>query len=373
MTVENGGNGGRLESLDALRGFDMIWITGLSGLVATIGLQLPGGEASWLFRQMCHVEWNGRHFIDTIYPLFIFIAGISFPFSFARQRERGDSSLRMHLKVLKRAALLVVLGLVYNGSLNGEAWPFRWASVLGRIGLTWMLAAFVYMHTGVRTRLLLVAALLAGYWAVLLNCVSPLAPAGASPLSLEGCFMGFLDTFLTPGTFWEKGIFEPSGVPMSVVSVGTALLGMTAGDIVRAARWTPGRKAAVLLCAGIVLLAAGLCVSLSVPVNKKLWTPSYTLCVGGYSFLVFALFYWLIDVRGLRGWATPFTWVGMNAIALYMMQALVPMGAVSMRLTGWFAALVPTAAHDVVIVAGHVSLTLLAAAFLYRHKVFFKV
>ena len=230
MTVENGGNDGRLESLDALRGFDMIWITGFSGLVATIGLQLPGGEASWLFRQMCHVEWNGLHFIDTIYPLFIFIAGIAFPFSFARQRERGDSSLRMHLKVLKRAALLVVLGLVYNGSLNGEAWPFRWASVLGRIGLTWMLAAFVYMHTGVRTRLLLVAALLAGYWAVLLNCVSPLAPAGASPLSLEGCFMGFLDTFLTPGTFWEKGIFEPSGVPMSVVSVGTALLGMTAGD-----------------------------------------------------------------------------------------------------------------------------------------------
>ena len=230
MTVENGGNGGRLESLDALRGFDMIWITGLSGLVATIGLQLPGGEASWLFRQMCHVEWNGLHFIDTIYPLFIFIAGIAFPFSFARQRERGDSSLRMHLKVLKRAALLVVLGLVYNGSLNGEAWPFRWASVLGRIGLTWMLAAFVYMHTGVRTRLLLVAALLAGYWAVLQNCVSPIAPAGASPLSLEGCFMGYLDTFLTPGTFWEKGIFEPSGVPMSVVSVGTALLGMTAGD-----------------------------------------------------------------------------------------------------------------------------------------------
>ena len=220
----------RLESLDAFRGFDMMWIMGASSILVAICSLFPGGENCFLVQQMDHVKWHGLAFMDLIFPTFLFIAGISFPFSFARQRERGDSSLRMHLKVLKRAALLVVLGLVYNGSLNGEAWPFRWASVLGRIGLTWMLAAFVYMHTGVRTRLLLVAALLAGYWAVLLNCVSPLAPAGASPLSLEGCFMGFLDTFLTPGTFWEKGIFEPSGVPMSVVSVGTALLGMTAGD-----------------------------------------------------------------------------------------------------------------------------------------------
>lgn len=361
----------RLESLDALRGFDMIWITGLSAVVYVFGMLLPGGEQSWPCLQMSHVQWHGLHFIDTVYPLFIFIAGISFPFSYAKQCERGVSALTSHLKVLKRAAMLVLLGLIFNGSLNGQPWPFRCASVLGRIGLTWMLAAFVYMHTGLKTRLGIVAALLVGYGIVLKTCVSPLALAGADPLSLQGCFMGYLDTLLTPGTFWEDGIFEPSGVPMSVVSVGTALLGMTAGDIVRAARWTRERKAAILLRAGVALIVAGLCVSAVIPVNKKLWSPSYTLCVGGYSFALFSLFYWLIDVRGWKAWAAPLKWIGMNAIALYMLQSLVSLGETSKRLFGWLAAWFPT--PDPVWVLGHLALTLLIAWFLQRHKIFFKV
>ncbi len=363
--------GERVGALDALRGFDMAWITGLSLVVCAFAPLLPPGLGSWLSLQMEHVEWHGLRFIDTVYPLFVFIAGASFPFSFAKQRARGDSPLKMHLKVVRRAALLVLLGLVYNGSLDGCAWPFRCASVLGRIGLTWALAALVYMHTGPRTRLGVVAALLVGYGAVLLTCVSPLAPAGADPLSLEGCFMGYLDTLLTPGTFWEKGVFEPSGVPMSVTSAGTALLGMAAGDVLRAGRWTRERKAAVLLGAGAALLAAGLCAALAVPVNKKLWSPSYTLCMGGYSFAMLAVFYWLIDVRGWRGWATPFTWVGMNAIALYLLQAFMPLHAASTRLFGWLAALLPT--PEPAIACGHFALTLLVAWFLHRHRIFFKV
>lgn len=365
------GASGRLESLDAIRGFDMLWITGLGGVCCSLGALLPGGEGSWLYQQMQHVEWNGLHLMDMVYPLFLFIAGISFPFSLAKQVARGDSPARMHLRILKRAVLLVLLGIVYNGALASATWPFRWASVLGRIGLSWALAAFVYLHCGLRTRIGVIAALLAGYAAVLLWCVSPLAPAGTNPMSLEGCFMGYLDTFLTPGVLYEKGVFEPSGVPMSVVSVGTALLGMCAGDVVRAARWSGARKAATLLLAGVALLAAGLAVAVAVPVNKKLWSPSFTLVVGGMSFALFAAFYWLIDVRGWKTWATPLKWVGMNAIALYFAHSLFSFNAVARRFVGFAEGWFPQPSLTVTL--GHLALTLLVAGFLFRKKVFFKV
>ena len=365
------GTAGRLESLDAIRGFDMLWIVGLGGVCCSIGVLLPGGADSWLCQQMQHVEWNGLHLMDMVYPLFLFIAGISFPFSISKQIARGDSAGRIHLRILKRAALLMALGIIYNGSLASAVWPTRWASVLGRIGLSWAMAAIVYLHCGLRTRIGVIAMLLAVYAAVLLWCASPLVPSGTDPMSLEGCFMGYLDRFLTPGTLNEKGVFAPSGVPMSAVSVGTALLGMCAGDVVRAARWDGPRKTAVLLGLGVALLAAGLAVSAVIPINKKLWSPSYTLVAGGASFALFAAFYWLIDVRGWRSWALPLRWVGTNAIAMYFAHALLPFDEIARRLVGFAAGLFPE--PSLVITLGDLALTLLMARFLYRQKVFFKV
>ena len=229
----------------------------------------------------------------------------------------------------------------------------------------------VYLHCGLRTRIGVIAMLLAVYAAVLLWCASPLVPSGTDPMSLEGCFMGYLDRFLTPGTLNEKGVFAPSGVPMSAVSVGTALLGMCAGDVVRAARWDGPRKTAVLLGLGVALLAIGLAVSTVIPINKKLWSPSYTLVVGGASFALFAAFYWLIDVRGWRSWALPLRWVGTNAIAMYFAHALLPFDEIARRLVGFAAGLFPE--PSLVITLGDLALTLLMARFLYRQKVFFKV
>ena len=183
--------------------------------------------------------------------------------------------------------------------------------------------------------------------------------------------MGYLDTFLTPGIFYEKGIFEPSGVPMSVVSVGTALLGMCAGDVVRTARWSGPRKVAVLLGLGAALVVAGLAVSWAVPINKKLWSPSYTLVVGGASFALFAAFYWMIDVRGWKVWATPLKWVGMNAIALYFAQSLFSFSGVARRFVGFAEGWFPQ--PSLALTLGHLALTLLVAGFLFRHKLFFKV
>ena len=134
----------RLESLDALRGFDMFFITGGASLLASIASLFPD-SAFWqiVSRHMQHVPWDGLVHHDTIFPLFLFIAGISFPFSLAKQQEQGRSKASIYLKILRRGTMLVLLGLVCNGLLNFEFATLRFPSVLARIGLAWMFAAII--------------------------------------------------------------------------------------------------------------------------------------------------------------------------------------------------------------------------------------
>ena len=129
----------RLESLDALRGFDMFFITGGATLIAAIAAFFPD-SAVWqtIAAQMEHVPWDGLVHHDTIFPLFLFIAGISFPFSLQKQIEKGHSKTRIYLKILRRGLLLVLLGMIYGGLLKFEFETQRWPSVLGRIGLAWI-------------------------------------------------------------------------------------------------------------------------------------------------------------------------------------------------------------------------------------------
>ena len=131
----------RLESLDALRGFDMIWIIGLEQAMRGFCVLFPGGQDWWFKRQFHHVPWDGLAFYGTIFPLFIFIAGVSFPFSYAKQTERGLTPLKVHLNIFRRCALLILLGMVYNGVLAFNFDGFRYASVLGKIGIAWAVAA----------------------------------------------------------------------------------------------------------------------------------------------------------------------------------------------------------------------------------------
>ena len=127
-------NNKRLMSLDALRGFDMMFIMGFSGLVMAICALFPGGEECWLSTTMEHVKWNGLAHHDTIFPLFLFIAGISFPFSYSKQLSNGMTTKQIYGKIIKRFFILVALGVVYNGFFKLDFANLRICSVLGRIG-----------------------------------------------------------------------------------------------------------------------------------------------------------------------------------------------------------------------------------------------
>lgn len=152
MAKNNLTGNGRLLSLDALRGFDMMFIMGLSGIIISICALFPDGDTSWLAMQMKHVKWEGFHHHDTIFALFLFISGMTFPFSSAKKLEKGMSKGNLTKDVLKRACILFFLGLVYQGLFQFHFSTLRFMSVLGRIGIAWALAAIIYCYTGRKTQ-----------------------------------------------------------------------------------------------------------------------------------------------------------------------------------------------------------------------------
>ena len=199
-------------SLDALRGFDMLFIMGFASLVVSLCALWPCGVTDAIARSMSHVAWDGLRHHDTIFPLFLFLAGVSFPFSLAKQRESGRTRGQIYLKIVRRGVMLVLFGLIYNGLFSLDFSGLRCASVLGRIGIAWMLAALLYVNFGVRTRAVISVVILAGYALLSKYVGAPDAP-GADPLSREGCLVGYVDRCLLPGRLlYDGGRFDPEGL-----------------------------------------------------------------------------------------------------------------------------------------------------------------
>lgn len=364
----------RLKSIDALRGLDMFVIVGGSRVLYELGV-LCGGEHGWLAQQMRHVAWDGLHVLDCVFPLFVFIAGLTFPFSHARQRERGDSAAQVHVKILKRTALLLLLGVVYNGFLQSDftkLGDFRYFSVLGKIGIAWGIAALVYVHSSLRTRIWTCVGTLTAYAVLLMTVVAPDAAPGTSPMTPEGCFPGYLDRLFTPGRLYLGNILEPSGPFVSFFGFPTAILGMLAGDLVRFENWAARRKVGALVLTGVWLLVLGCLLARHCPIVKMLWTPSFALVTGGIGFLSFAFFYWLIDVKGWSAWSFPLQVIGMNAIAIYFLGRFVDFAAIGDFFVRGVAGLCGDLC-GLIRALGAVAVRWLFLYWLYRINCFFKV
>ena len=314
----------RLMSLDALRGFDMLFIMGFAGLVTALCKLCPGEFSDWMTAQMGHADWNGFFHHDTIFPLFLFIAGISFPFSLAKQREKGMSERSIYLKVIRRGLTLVALGFVYSGLFKLDFATLRLPSVLGRIGLAWMFAALLFVNFNVRTRAVIAAAILLGY-GLLLQFVAAPDAGGAGPLTLEGNIVGYVDRIVMPSHLLGGRGFDPEGLLSTLPAIVTAMLGMFTGEFVRRSeeRTSGSRKTLWMAAGAVALLALALCLDPLQPINKKLWTPAFVFAAGAYSLGMFALFYYIIDVCQWRRWSYFFKVIGVNSITIYMVQRIV--------------------------------------------------
>lgn len=364
----------RLLSLDALRGFDMLFIMGFAGLVTALCKLWPGDASAWIAAQMSHAQWDGFFHHDTIFPLFLFIAGISFPFSLAKQRAAGHGERSIYLKVIRRGLTLVVLGLVYNGLFKLDPATLRLPSVLGRIGLAWMFAALLFINFRISTRIAIAVAILVGYSLVLQFAAAPDA-GGAGPLTLEGNIVGYIDRIVMPSHLLGGRGFDPEGLLSTLPAIVTAMLGMFTGEFVRRTgdETSGGRKAAYMAAGAVVLLVLALGWDTFQPINKKLWTPAFVCAAGAYSLGMFALFYYIIDVLKWRRWTYFFKVIGVNSITIYMIQRMVRVSYTSEFLFGGLASKFPPEAAAVVLSAGYIAVCWLLLWFLDRQKIYLKV
>ncbi|MBZ5544805.1 MAG: DUF5009 domain-containing protein [Acidobacteriia bacterium] len=359
----------RLASIDALRGFDMFWITGGEELIHGLHRTLGSSWTAVLDTQFHHVAWGGFRFYDLIFPLFMFIVGVVLPFSLTRRLERGASRGQLYRHLIQRLILLLLLGLVYNGLLDFQFHDLRVAGVLQRIALGYFFAALVVMNTNVRGQAIITGAILLGYWAILM--LIPVPGFGAGVLTPQGNLAACLDQKLLPQPFCCYHFGDNEGILSTLPVVATTLLGALAGHWLRSSA-TPKRKVVGLAIAGVACLLVGGLWSLAFPVIKNLWTSSYVLVAGGCSLLLLALFYWIIDVRGWRRWAFFFTVIGMNAITIYLARRLFDFGTITAIFVHGFIDYLgpakPLFWDFSVLMTGWLFLY-----FLYRQKIFLKV
>lgn len=365
----------RLCSLDTLRGFDMLFIMGGSMVLASLVNIFPNPFFQALAEQTRHVSWNGLHLEDCIFPLFLFIAGISFPFSLAKQRENGHTESRIYIKIISRGFILVFLGVIYNGLLKFDFDNLRYASVLGRIGLAWMFGALIFMNTRATGRVLWTIGLLIGYY--LLMRFWPLdRPEGVEWFDPDGTLERHLDMLYLPGQkACGGGTYDPEGLLSTIPAIGTALLGMMTGSFVkRGGALSDGpRKALLMIVAAVALLIIGLLWNELFPINKRVWTSSFVCVVGGISLMLFSLFYYVIDVKGLHGWTMFFRVIGLNSITIYMAQKFISFRNTDEAIFGGLIRLLPENLQSTAGDLGYLMLCWLFLYFLYRQKIFLKV
>ncbi len=361
----------RLQSIDALRGFDMFWIIGGGWLVQSTANQTRWQWADTLAAQMHHAPWGSFAFLDLIFPLFMFLSGVTIPYALLSKRDRGVSTLRLNLKVLRRAVILVALGVVYNGGLQLKPLAeTRVASVLGQIGLAYLIAAMIALHLrSLRAVLIATAGILAGYAA--LQLAVPVPGHGAGVFTGPGSINGYIDRLLLPGKLLGKSM-DPEGLLCIVSASSVTLMGVAAGLTLRSGASSPYRKAALFLGIGAGMVVAALLLKTVYPLIKSLWTVPYNLLAGGLSLVLLAVFYTVIDIWGLRRWSFMFQVLGLNSITVYMAHKMVAFPATAQFLLGGVAAH-SGAAGPVILAAGVIALQWLVLYLLYRQKIFLRV
>lgn len=386
----------RLLSLDALRGFDMFWIVSgegiFHGLASAVKSKygLTQDTVSWqitttdqlnvierfvvgISNQLHHTVWNGFTFYDLIFPLFIFIAGVSMPFSFSKQLNNlPDAKKQIYRSLIKRTLLLLLLGMIVNGLLEWKGYEqTRFASVLGRIGLSCFFAALIYLNSSLRWRIVWFAGLLISYW--LMMVLIPVPGFGPGVLTAEGNAAAWVDQLFLPGRM-HRPTYDPEGILSTIPAIGTALLGIFTGEFLRLQQFSQQKKALYMLLSGVLLAFVGWLWNFLFPINKDMWTSPFVLFTGGLSLLLLAFFYFIIDVKGWKNWSMPFVWLGCNSILIYMAaHGVVNFMSTSEFVFGGFVQHVDTRWHEALLWTGVALIQFAALYFLYKRKLFLKL
>ena len=285
------------------------------------------GSWSHVHPPLLHAEWHGWTPTDLIFPFFLFIVGVAMTYSFSKMVEKGISKTEMYQKVFKRSAILFGIGLFmavfpvvrFDPLRLYDFSSMRIMGILQRIALCYLFASIIYLEfRKIRSQIIWVVGLLGGYW--LLMVVVPVPGHGAGDLSREGNLAAYIDQLVMANHLWKPG-WDPEGLLSTIPAIGTVLLGLLTGQLLRSEQ-SKNEKVIQMFLYGHLGLVAGLIIDLWFPINKGLWTSSYVLFTGGFALHFLAICYWFVDMKGYRKWTKPFDIYGLNALAVFVLSTL---------------------------------------------------
>ncbi len=371
--------GARLESLDILRGFDMFMIVGFDKILRAFCRQVDHPASNVLQVQFTHVEWEGFRLYDLIFPLFLFVIGVAIPFSINKRLQRGDAKTRIYLHIVLRVAVLIVLGMMVNGNLltYDPAKLQITYSVLQMLALGYLVASILYLSFSLRGQIVITAAFLLLYY--LLQTFVPVPGHVMGVMAPHANFGDWLNDLILGDL---QGRWRLGWIFGIITHASTAMLGVFAGQLLLSGA-TPKRKALWLLGLGVSCLIAGYIWGWLLPsplrfaIVKNRWTSTFVLFAGGWSFLLLALFYLIVDVWQFRRWGFFFKVIGANAIFAYMATALFwgQRSVFNSAAEVFLAGLKPYVGiwYETIVALGAFSVLWLILLHLYRHKIFLKI
>jgi predicted acyltransferase len=314
MPAESGQN--RLLSLDVFRG------------ITIAGMVLVNNPGTWsaIYPPLEHAEWNGWTPTDLVFPFFLFIVGISITLALGKRVETNGINREIYLKIVRRSILIYLLGLFlatfpfYN--FSKEAWidvsTVRIMGVLPRIAVCYLVSALIFINTNWKQQTIIAAVLLLLYWALMTLINVP--GCEVTTMNDKACNLSaYLDrVILTENHIWRAGkVFDPEGLLSTIPAIATTISGILCGHWLRTKR-EDTEKAAAMFFFGVVLVVVGWIWSFWFPINKSLWTSSYTVFTAGTALCFLGFCYWLIDIKNYKFWTKPFVIFGVNALALFV-------------------------------------------------------
>ena len=397
----------RLESLDALRGFDLLMLVAVSDLVEELAEVIDKPWMGAVMECFTHKKWEGFSPWDLVMPLFMFMAGVAIPYSLTpnpspRRGEPNDKQLKsapswrsrfspllgegVGVRLCRRILLLWIFGMMVQGNLlalNPER-IYLFTNTLQAIAVGYFFSAIIYLHTSWKTQVGIAIALLLAFWGAMEWITiggyggGDYTPHGNLAEGIDTMVLGrFRDTAqVIDGEVVVKASYTYTWILSSLNFVVTVLTGVLAGEALRNSKSINSKfkinTVGLLLGAGVVMVALGWTWGLVHPVIKHIWTGSMVLVSSGYCFILMGLFYWWIDCQGHNKHLTLLKVYGMNSITAYVVSHVISFRSISKSLFFGLEQYVGDY-YDFIIQFSNVAILFIILYILYRNKIFLRV
>lgn len=308
--MESVGIGGkRIKCIDALRGM----------IIALMLIAENPGSVN-VYPQLKHAAWDGLTITDTVFSLFIFISGVMIPYSIKKRREKGIPNWKIAVHIIQRSIGIFLIGLFLNGFPAFDISSIRVLGVLQRIGITYLISGLIVLFSGIWGQAIGGIGFIIVYCILLRNVYVP--GFGRGILAQNGNVVQYVDILLLKVHMYTP-IWDPEGILSTIPAISTAIFGTITGNCLFSKEEKKLKKVMALIIFGAVSLFAGLFISRWFPVNKNLWSSSYVLITAGIGEVSIGILYAVIDMLGNDGFVRPFSFLGSNAILVYVCSELV--------------------------------------------------